>query len=170
MYAYINFHSISTYYLARVERFELPSTVLETGILPLHYTRNCGPGRTRTYMLVRGRIYSPLSQPIAQPIHFFAGYLGFEPRTIRLTVECSTAELPGNSRLTRCERGNTDARPVCQAVFQKKCHALVFICGFTISKGLETGRRSAKTSGVSTFAGKTLSSRSGARAPRPGPL
>ena len=54
-----------------------------------------GPGRTRTYMLVRGRIYSPLSQPIAQPIQI-AGYLGFEPRTARLTVESSTAELIPN--------------------------------------------------------------------------
>jgi hypothetical protein len=44
--------------------------------------------------------------------------------------------------LARCERGNTDARLVCQAVFQKKWHALVFICGFTISKGVETGRKS----------------------------
>ncbi len=39
MYAYINFHSISICYLARVERFELPSMVLETIILPLNYTR-----------------------------------------------------------------------------------------------------------------------------------
>ena len=92
-------------------------------------------------MLVRGRIYSPLSQPIAQPIQIwllcyfanfgrlvslliiitqgvthpsvtllflspdvatttrgtitlFAGYLRFELRTTRLTVESSTAELP----------------------------------------------------------------------------
>jgi hypothetical protein len=33
------FHSFSTIISARVERFELPSTVLETGILPLNYTR-----------------------------------------------------------------------------------------------------------------------------------
>jgi hypothetical protein len=70
---------------------------------------------------------------------------GFEPATCRLTVECSTAELPGNSRLARCERGNTDARLVCQAVFQKKCHALVFICGFTISNGVGTWRKRPRT-------------------------
>jgi hypothetical protein len=46
--------------------------------------------------------------------------------------------------LARCERGNTDARLVCQAVFQKKCHALVFICGFTISLRVETGPESPK--------------------------
>jgi hypothetical protein len=39
MYAYINFHSISICYLARVERFELPTTVLETGMIPFHHTR-----------------------------------------------------------------------------------------------------------------------------------
>ena len=105
--------------IARLERFELPSKVLETRMLPLHHKRvnkkenrrwfsghlflqlallgwipansgyisrhslsNCGynhslinflggPGRTRTYMLRRGRIYSPLRQPIAQPIQIW---------------------------------------------------------------------------------------------------
>ena len=53
---------------------------------------------------------------------------GFEPATCRLTVECSTAELPGNvRRLARCERGNTNAFPICQAVFSKKTHSSCFI-------------------------------------------
>ena len=34
--------------LARVERFELPSKVLETCMLPLHHTRVCDPGQIRT--------------------------------------------------------------------------------------------------------------------------
>ncbi len=34
--------------LARVERFELPSRVLETRMLPLHHTRVCDPSATRT--------------------------------------------------------------------------------------------------------------------------
>lgn len=53
---------------------------------------------------------------------------GFEPATCRLTVECSTAELPGNVRcLARCERGNTNAFPICQALFSKKTHSSCFI-------------------------------------------
>lgn len=48
--------SFSIFYLhssARVERFELPSTVLETAILPLNYTRIQGAVRTavRTVIL-----------------------------------------------------------------------------------------------------------------------
>lgn len=51
---------------------------------------------------------------------------GFEPATCRLTVECSTAELPGNNRsVAACERGNTNAFPICQALFQKKTNFLV---------------------------------------------
>ena len=33
---------------ARAERFELPSKVLETRMLPLHHTRVCDPAATRT--------------------------------------------------------------------------------------------------------------------------
>jgi hypothetical protein len=50
---------------------------------------------------------------------------GFEPATCRLTVECSTAELPGINRSPRCERGNTNAFGFCQALFLKKCSSLV---------------------------------------------
>ena len=51
---------------------------------------------------------------------------GFEPATCRLTVECSTAELPGNRAPRRAvERGNTNALTVCQALFRKKIMPLV---------------------------------------------
>lgn len=53
---------------------------------------------------------------------------GFEPATCRLTVECSTAELPGNARrLSWRERGNTNALTICQALFSKKMHSPCFI-------------------------------------------
>lgn len=62
---------------------------------------------------------------------------GFEPATCRLTVECSTAELPGNvHRLARCERGNTNAFPICQAVFSKKTHSSCFISSESRFSGL----------------------------------
>ncbi|CUX23105.1 conserved hypothetical protein [Agrobacterium tomkonis CFBP 6623] len=67
---------------------------------------------------------------------------GFEPATCRLTVECSTAELPGNVRcLARCERGNTNAFPICQAVFSKKTHSSCFIPLKSRFSGLIDGQK-----------------------------
>lgn len=53
----------------------------------------------------------------AQALNSLAPRVGFEPTTYRLTVECSTAELPGNNRSPRCEWANTNACSICQAVF-----------------------------------------------------
>ena len=55
---------------ARVERFELPSTVLETGMLPLHHTRvfkrtGCGGG-TRTHVVQLMRLSWNLLQSTPQ--------------------------------------------------------------------------------------------------------
>lgn len=50
---------------------------------------------------------------------------GFEPATCRLTVECSTAELPGNTAWLRRWRGNTQDCSICQALFSKKIRKLV---------------------------------------------
>lgn len=47
---------------ARVERFELPSKVLETRMLPLHHTRVCDPYKTRTCdSLIKSEVLYQLS-------------------------------------------------------------------------------------------------------------
>jgi hypothetical protein len=60
---------------------------------------------------------------------------GFEPATCRLTVECSTAELPGNTAWSRREWANTNAFSICQAVFSKNCLRLAIFGRLTISCG-----------------------------------
>jgi hypothetical protein len=72
--------------LARVERFELPSTVLETGMLPLHHTRILvGLSGLESESLVFQT--SAITDLSYNPI--FVGRMGLEPTAFCVSGRCS---------------------------------------------------------------------------------